>query len=67
MGLDGPGDIVSALHALTLIGLWFLTQLVNAGSEATVQTGGVAYLAFHVDSRLSTMSRIDMHVGLEPF
>jgi membrane associated rhomboid family serine protease len=28
-----------------LIGFWFLTQLFNAGAVATVQTGGVAYLA----------------------
>ena len=31
--------------AALLIGVWFLTQLVNAGSVAQVQTGGVAYLA----------------------
>ncbi len=36
---------VSFIPAVLLIGLWFLTQLVDAGSVASVQTGGVAYLA----------------------
>lgn len=36
---------VTFIPAALLIGFWFLTQLVNAGSVATVQTGGVAYLA----------------------
>jgi membrane associated rhomboid family serine protease len=38
---------VRFIPAALLIGLWFLTQLVNAGAVATVQTqsGGVAYLA----------------------
>ena len=31
--------------AAILIGLWFLSQLFNAGVVATVQTGGVAYVA----------------------
>lgn len=31
--------------AALLIGFWFVTQLLNAGVVATVQTGGVAYLA----------------------
>ncbi|MGB2677565.1 MAG: rhomboid family intramembrane serine protease [Candidatus Acidiferrum sp.] len=33
------------IPAALLIGFWFLTQLLNAGSVAQVQTGGVAYLA----------------------
>jgi len=33
------------IPAVVLIGFWFLSQLVNAGTVATVQTGGVAYLA----------------------
>src|SRR5229473_5413103 len=33
------------IPATLLIGFWFLTQLLNAGSVATVQTGGVAYMA----------------------
>jgi len=33
------------IPAVLLIGFWFLTQLLNAGSVAQVQTGGVAYLA----------------------
>ncbi|HVO69322.1 MAG TPA: rhomboid family intramembrane serine protease [Aggregatilineaceae bacterium] len=28
-----------------LIGVWFISQLVNAGAVAQVQTGGVAYMA----------------------
>jgi rhomboid family protein len=36
---------VRFIPAALLIGLWFLTQLFNAGSVATVQTGGVAYMA----------------------
>jgi membrane associated rhomboid family serine protease len=27
------------------IGLWFVTQLVNVGTVADVQTGGIAYVA----------------------
>lgn len=33
------------IPAAILIGVWFLLQLLNAGEVATVQTGGVAYLA----------------------
>lgn len=33
------------IPAALLIGLWFLSQLFDAGAVATVQTGGVAYLA----------------------
>lgn len=36
---------VTFIPASLLIGVWFLIQLFNAGSVATVQTGGVAYLA----------------------
>jgi membrane associated rhomboid family serine protease len=36
---------VTMVPAALLIGFWFLTQLVDAGSVADVQTGGVAYLA----------------------
>ena len=36
---------VTFIPAALLIGFWFLTQLVHAGSVANVQTGGVAYLA----------------------
>ena len=36
---------VKFIPAALLIGFWFLTQLLNAGSVAQVQTGGVAYLA----------------------
>ena len=36
---------ISFIPAALLIGLWFLTQLFDAGSVAAVQTGGVAYLA----------------------
>jgi membrane associated rhomboid family serine protease len=37
---------VTYIPAVLLIGFWFLIQLLNVvGSVATVQTGGVAYLA----------------------
>jgi membrane associated rhomboid family serine protease len=36
---------ITFIPAVLLIGFWFLTQLVNAGSVAQAQTGGVAYLA----------------------
>jgi membrane associated rhomboid family serine protease len=36
---------VTYIPAVLLIGVWFLIQLVNAGSVANVQTGGVAYMA----------------------
>jgi membrane associated rhomboid family serine protease len=36
---------VTFIPAAVLIGFWFLTQLFNAGQVASVQTGGVAYLA----------------------
>ncbi len=36
---------VTFIPAALLIGVWFLMQLLNTGSVATVQTGGVAYLA----------------------
>jgi membrane associated rhomboid family serine protease len=36
---------ITFIPAALLIGVWFLMQLWNAGSVASVQTGGVAYLA----------------------
>lgn len=36
---------ITLIPASLLIGFWFLTQLVHAGSVAKVQSGGVAYLA----------------------
>ena len=36
---------VTFIPAALLIGFWFLTQFVNAGSVADVHTGGVAYQA----------------------
>jgi membrane associated rhomboid family serine protease len=36
---------VTMIPAALLIGFWFLMQLFSAGSIASVQTGGVAYLA----------------------
>jgi membrane associated rhomboid family serine protease len=36
---------VTMIPAVVLIGFWFVIQLFSAGSVATVQTGGVAYLA----------------------
>jgi len=42
---------VTLIPAALLIGVWFLIQLVNVGSVATAQTGGVAYVA-HVAGML---------------
>jgi len=42
---------ITLIPAALLIGVWFLIQLFNVGSVATVQTGGVAYLA-HVGGAL---------------
>lgn len=36
---------ITLIPAALLIGVWFLIQLFNVGSVATVQTGGVAYMA----------------------
>ena len=36
---------ITFIPAVVLIGFWFLSQLVDAGSVADVQSGGVAYLA----------------------
>ncbi len=36
---------ITLIPAALLIVVWFLIQLLNAGSVANVQTGGVAYLA----------------------
>jgi membrane associated rhomboid family serine protease len=36
---------VTFVPAALLIGFWFVTQLFTVGSVATVQTGGVAYMA----------------------
>jgi membrane associated rhomboid family serine protease len=36
---------ITYIPAGLLIGVWFLSQLIHAGSVAQVQTGGVAYLA----------------------
>ena len=36
---------ITMVPAALLIGFWFLIQLFSAGTVATVQTGGVAYIA----------------------
>jgi len=36
---------ITYIPAVLLIGFWFVTQLLNFGMVANVQTGGVAYLA----------------------
>lgn len=36
---------IARIPAALLIGVWFIIQLLDAGSVARVQTGGVAYLA----------------------
>jgi membrane associated rhomboid family serine protease len=64
---------ITLIPAALLIGFWFLTQLVHAGTVAQVQTGGVAYLAhvggfvfgavtarlFEGSSRIVNASRVD--------
>jgi rhomboid family protein len=42
---------VTLIPAALLIGVWFLIQLFNVGSVATVESGGVAYVA-HVAGAL---------------
>jgi rhomboid family protein len=42
---------ITLIPAALLIGVWFLIQIVSVGSVATVQTGGVAYMA-HVGGAL---------------
>jgi membrane associated rhomboid family serine protease len=36
---------ITFIPAAVLIGFWFLTQLLNVGSVAQAQTGGIAYVA----------------------
>lgn len=36
---------ITFIPAVMIIGFWFLIQLLNVGSVAAVQTGGVAYMA----------------------
>jgi membrane associated rhomboid family serine protease len=36
---------ITLIPASLIIGFWFLTQLIDAGAVARVETGGVAYLA----------------------
>jgi membrane associated rhomboid family serine protease len=36
---------IAYIPAIVLIGVWFLSQLLDAGSVAQSQTGGVAYVA----------------------
>ena len=45
---------IKLVPAALLIGVWFLIQLFNVGSVATVQTGGVAYAA-HVGGAIFGM------------
>jgi membrane associated rhomboid family serine protease len=45
---------ITRIPAALLIGFWFLMQLVNVGSVAAVQTGGVAYVA-HVGGTIFGM------------
>jgi membrane associated rhomboid family serine protease len=45
---------IKLIPAALLIGVWFLIQLFNVGSVASVQTGGVAYAA-HVGGAIFGM------------
>jgi len=51
------------IPAVLLIGIWFLSQLVNLGAVATVQQGGVAYLA-HVGGFLFGTSTTRLFSGI---
>jgi len=37
---------ITIIPAALLIGVWFASQLIHAGSVAHTQTGGIAYLAY---------------------
>ena len=56
---------VTFIPAALLIGFWFLTQLVHAGSVAQVQTGGVAYLA-HVGGFIFGAATARLFEGRRP-
>ena len=45
---------IKLIPAALLIGVWFLIQIFNVGSVASVQTGGVAYAA-HVGGAIFGM------------
>ncbi len=64
---------ITMIPAGLLIGVWFLMQLFSVGSVASVQTGGVAYMAhvggflfgaltvrLFVDSRRVLSDRLDL-------
>ncbi len=54
---------VTMIPAALLIGFWFLIQLFSAGSIASVQTGGVAYLA-HVGG--AVFGAVSAHLFEDP-
>ncbi len=53
---------VTYIPAVLLIGFWFVIQLLSVGSVATVQTGGVAYLA-HVGGFVFGVATARLWVG----
>jgi membrane associated rhomboid family serine protease len=53
---------ITAIPAALLIGVWFLTQLINVGSVATTQSGGVAYIA-HVAGVIFGMAAARLFEG----
>jgi membrane associated rhomboid family serine protease len=53
---------ITFIPAALLIGVWFLTQLINLGSVATTQGGGVAYVA-HVAGILFGMATARLFEG----
>ena len=55
---------ITMIPAVLLIGVWFLTQLINVGSVATAQTGGVAYVA-HVAGIIYGMATARLFEGRE--
>ncbi len=53
---------ITMIPAILLIGVWFLIQLVNVGSVATTQSGGVAYVA-HVAGVIYGMATARLFEG----
>jgi membrane associated rhomboid family serine protease len=53
---------ITMIPAVLLIGVWFLTQLINVGSVAATQTGGVAYVA-HVAGVIYGMATARLFEG----
>ncbi len=56
---------ITYIPAILLIGIWFLMQLINVGSIAAVQHGGVAYMA-HVSGFLFGAATVRLFRSKQP-